>query len=369
VNGIRGYETLEGLAPSGTGSAQFLIAKQHIEHFKVDGPEFKYWELLSASETLKEPLIIAEGLKRDGFEGALCYIAKPRKYGDGWNAPPPPRMVFLVCMTHHYKMRLNHHSSKLTENASGGDMAAFSLVELLTVIAIIGILAALLLNSVSHAKQRAYRIQCINNLHQMGSSLQIFLADNHGYPVMFTSTNKNYPASDRFWLGQLEREGFGISRPATNFYLNGVWYCPSTQWSASMQRGMRGTDAGASYGYNDDRWKPNLQPINPTNQFGLQGHYDPTTLTFRPITESEVAVPSDMMAIGDCFEANALFLRRNLMDLEGFGNTLTRHQGKANVVFCDGHVESPTLNFLFVDTNSAALVRWNRDHQPHPENL
>ncbi len=76
-----------------------------------------------------------------------------------------------------------------------------------------------------------------------------------------------------------------------------------------------------------------------------------------------------MMAIGDCFEANAMLMRRNLSWLEDFGNTLTRHQGKANVVFCDGHVESPTLNFLFVDTNSAALVRWNRDHQPHPEKL
>jgi prepilin-type processing-associated H-X9-DG protein len=45
------------------------------------------------------------------------------------------------------------------------------------------------------------------------------------------------------------------------------------------------------------------------------------------------------------------------------------HQGKANVVFCDGHVESPTLPFLFADTSDAALSRWNRDHQPHREKL
>jgi len=43
--------------------------------------------------------------------------------------------------------------------------------------------------------------------------------------------------------------------------------------------------------------------------------------------------------------------------------------GKANVVFCDGHVESPTLEFLFKDTSAAALSRWNRDHQPHRERL
>jgi prepilin-type processing-associated H-X9-DG protein len=43
--------------------------------------------------------------------------------------------------------------------------------------------------------------------------------------------------------------------------------------------------------------------------------------------------------------------------------------GKANVVFCDGHVESPTLKFLFADTSDDALRRWNRDHQPHRDRL
>jgi hypothetical protein len=33
------------------------------------------------------------------------------------------------------------------------------------------------------------------------------------------------------------------------------------------------------------------------------------------------------------------------------------------------NVKSPTLKFLFADTTDAALVRWNRDHQPHRERL
>jgi len=41
----------------------------------------------------------------------------------------------------------------------------------------------------------------------------------------------------------------------------------------------------------------------------------------------------------------------------------------ANVTFCDGHVESPTLKFLFEDTSDEALSRWNRDHLPHREKL
>jgi hypothetical protein len=39
------------------------------------------------------------------------------------------------------------------------------------------------------------------------------------------------------------------------------------------------------------------------------------------------------------------------------------------VVFGDGHVELPTLKFLFEDTSDAALGRWNRDHLPDREKL
>jgi hypothetical protein len=51
--------------------------------------------------------------------------------------------------------------------------------------------------------------------------------------------------------------------------------------------------------------------------------------------------------------------------------TFVRHSvaAKANVVFCNGHVESPTLPFLFADTSDDALSLWNRDHLPHREKL
>jgi hypothetical protein len=34
------------------------------------------------------------------------------------------------------------------------------------------------------------------------------------------------------------------------------------------------------------------------------------------------------------------------------------------MVFCDGHVESPPLTFLFAAPSATALRRWNRDHHP-----
>jgi prepilin-type processing-associated H-X9-DG protein/prepilin-type N-terminal cleavage/methylation domain-containing protein len=239
------------------------------------------------------------------------------------------------------------------------DLSAFTLIELLFVIAIIGILAALLLTAISQTKGRAQRIQCVGNLHQLGVGLQNFLASNHGYPL---SRGKDHSNSDYAgsWIYQLELGGLGISQPTKNFFETGIWLCPTAQWRKKL--GF----TPVYYGYNDF----GIVIEGPRkNAFGLLGHYDDSSETFNPITESEVIVPSEMMAIGDSFNASISLEREDLAGLESYGNTFVRHQGKANVVFCDGHVESPTLKFLFEDTSDAALIRWNRDHLPHREKL
>jgi len=239
--------------------------------------------------------------------------------------------------------------------------SAFSLVELLVVIAIIGVLAALLVPVLLQAKRKAQQVQCIGNLHQLGLGLQNFVVDNHAYPSLRSDTND---ASLGLWNNQLEHGGFDISKPPKNFWTKGVWLCPSAKWS-----GFSKNYPISCYGYNVDFFDIYLKARNPTNQFGLQGRRSPKEQLWIPIAESEVAVPSDMMAIGESLDGSSLLAPRILTEAARFGNMLTRHQGKANVVFCDGHVESPTLKFLFEDTSDAALVRWNRDHLPHREKL
>jgi len=250
-----------------------------------------------------------------------------------------------------------------------GRSRAFTLLELLVVVAIITILAALLLPSISRSKQKAQQTKCISNLHQLGIALQNFVADSQTYPIGFSGTNSNTVT----WYGELGREGAGNFKSVTNVLTMGVFQCPSDHSGRPLSPSR--WNSPLSYGYNGYGVGPNAL----TNQLGLNGPFISPQEHFEPLRESKVVSPSQMMAIGDTFGGAVYFNRdapsgfvilwNGRLNTENLNYILARHQGSLNVVFCDGHVESPKVGFLFTNTSDAALVRWNRDHQPHSDQL
>ncbi|HEX4119058.1 MAG TPA: H-X9-DG-CTERM domain-containing protein [Verrucomicrobiae bacterium] len=267
---------------------------------------------------------------------------------------------------------------------------AFTLVELLVVIGVIGILGGLLLAAINQVKGRALRIKCANNVRQLGMALEMFVGDNHYYPLLLNSDYRHgaFPENGLSWDGALLNELNMHHITDTNGQVVGVWRCPAAPTSHVVEGTGHLYESDKNYGYNAF----GLSLIGathgaPTNSVGLSRPQANSNTPGLPVNPSDIVSPGEMLAIGDGFAGRegvildlSIAISRN-DDWNGFmyqeqlnygeitKTVYARHQGKANMVFCDGHVESPTLHFLFEDTNDAALVRWNRDHQPHRENL
>jgi len=209
---------------------------------------------------------------------------------------------------------------------------AFSLIELLVAVAIIGFLAAMMLPALVRSKSSAHRIKCVSNLRQLGIAANLYWEDNGGNGFRYGGAPTN--GGQLYWFGWIGAgaEGervFDCTQGALYPYLlgRGVEVCPAFNYLISQ---FKSKATGATYGYGCNRslFSPengppfNVSRLRQTSRTALLADAAQVNTWQMP------ASPSNPMLEEWYYIDNS----------DNQPNGHFRHAQKANVVFCDGHV-------------------------------
>jgi prepilin-type processing-associated H-X9-DG protein len=257
----------------------------------------------------------------------------------------------------------------------GGTQTAFTLVELLVVIATVTLLAVTQVLAANRAKPKSQTARCSSNMRIWGMATVMYLADNSDHLPYFANSGTDY--TQPFWHGVLSPYVARISQPGTAFltqpgvtfsateiYTNEVRKCPGGSYSApdyyqgpwnSKSSGVNGWNCsiGANFGgYGNP----------PSGPF----YYAMVSTTLNPpLKVTRIRKPADAMIYMDAIThyvySPVHTSYKFIVDMDGDGkldsmsSTVaafnwgrpTVHNGGANVTLMDGHVERVSFEKLW----------------------
>ena len=216
----------------------------------------------------------------------------------------------------------------------------FTLIELLIVIAIIAILAALLLPALNAARSKGRQIQCISNLSQLAKGALSYSDDANGY----VWASWNYPWQDRVLP-------YIMANPPASWYKyeggictanNKLYLCPAQKLETT-----RDFVWNHNYGANGNNWSPYT-----TSPDGKQ----------KPNYRiSRIKRPTERIFLGDFIrdsgadpntnQSYQMLSTPNLGPYHGEGQT-------SNIAYVDGHVVNRRRSEILTRQISYSRYHW-----------
>lgn len=210
---------------------------------------------------------------------------------------------------------------------------AFTLIEILVVIAIIAIFSAILFPAFARAREGARRISCSSNLRQIGLGAMQYTQDNAGILMRSWSGPDLGPsdATDRYkWMDVIQP------------YLKNtkVFTCPSD--SLNPPYIFRDGQNYGSYCINGAYFS---EPLNVRRSPNIA-------------RQSRIADPSGTLWVSEAYLESGETFSTGWPDVAAnptidetvnprtFDRLIERHMGTLNVLYCDGHVKAVSLDQL-----------------------
>ena len=204
-----------------------------------------------------------------------------------------------------------------------------TLIEVLVVIVIIAVLAAMGFPLIRGMRESADAATCMSNLRQVGMALNMYAGD-HGqkYPALQPETSHETGERGDIWPGLVARAGYLWNYEGDLPCGTGIWTCPSCDFMSNAYGG---------YGVVEDA-------------VFVYGEKYPTGSEERgSLRISRIERPADTWLVGDaCQKAEetnkgwyAIWSKPSKW--ESGHPPAERHGGKANVCMVDGHVEALSM--------------------------
>ncbi len=261
---------------------------------------------------------------------------------------------------------------------------AFTLIELLVVIAIIAILASMLLPALAKAKEDANRTSCLNNLHQWGLGMNMYLDDascvfpdaklTNGSPGLPGDFNEDTPRWEDLTAAQAAGSGTAVWYNVLPPYVGkqSLWQYAANPANFVNNPGI--FNCATSSALPPDVNTPPLTRVVFNFAMNYKGNFGLPTGTI--FTSKLVQHPSAFVFLAD--------VRTHASEIPYYGTTpatlacshiyttrlSSRHSAGADLTFSDGHAAYFKYSYICTNTGTSAGdpgrtdINWTYNGQP-----